>query len=138
MSKKAFSTALVALGLLGAAAMVFLYMTLGHLQASVAARGGEKPSPPAAADANGEQTAQQQLAAQGYKEMTLTPAGEAQMRLLEAGQGQPPASPAAPGASAPSASRPASPGASKVAAPGPSPAAERSAKPNPAVATGAH
>lgn len=76
MSRRAFMTTLAAIVLLGAAAMVFLYMTLGRLQAGLAGREGGSGAT-AAGPGSGDGSSED-----GFRHMTLTPAGRAQMEQL--------------------------------------------------------
>jgi len=76
MSKKRFLTAVLVVILLGAIGLVSLYMTLGRMNALLKSRGGAHASggSPHASEVH------ESLAAQGLEKMTLTPAGEAQLR----------------------------------------------------------
>jgi hypothetical protein len=100
MSRKRFTTMIAVVLLLGAAGLISLYMTLGRMNTMLRSQG----RPPAAAEGA------QPAGGEKIEQMTLTPAGESQLRAEQerAGKAQaPPAPPSAPPAAAPAAPPPA-------------------------------
>jgi hypothetical protein len=95
MTRKTFTASIVVLAILGVMSLLILYMTLGRLQEAFAAKSGHgtpAASPPSQAAAPADPSASAasdisaQLAAQGIRELSLTPAGRAQMQQLQARQ----------------------------------------------------
>ncbi len=111
MTRKTFTASIVVLGILGVMSLLILYMTLGRLQEAFAAKAGHGTRPasapaqaaaPADPSASAASDISAQLAAQGIKELSLTPAGRAQMQQLQAQQ-----TPEAPPPAQPTQARPA-------------------------------
>jgi len=110
MSRKRFTTMVAVVLLLGAAGLLSLYMTLGKMSQALRVQG--RSSAPGAAVSSGEEKIEQ---------MTLTPAGESQLRhereRAQAGQAVPAGATAPTGTAAP----PAQPAASPAPATKPEP-----------------
>jgi len=105
MSRKRFATMIAVVLLLGAAGLISLYMTLGRMNDMLRAQG--RPPADGAAPAGGEK----------IQQMTLTPAGESQLRA-EQERARQDAQKAAAAPPVPAAA----PGAAPAPAPAPTPA----------------